>query len=253
MLLTQTARAAPAPRCYLVLPDVDPKCSEPRSLQFHRHYCRALDRLCMELICSSESGSHGGGSDKLLLSLFSSYTVYQEYFTDKFSEVLNLAPSIVFFGSRSNKGPRSAADNEQTRFVYVDTENMGVHHSKYIILFTEKFLHVIVSTSNLVPQTCIDMCWTQSFPRLAHSTSAPACLKGADSNSTRNDFGLILENFIEMVKICCSNKLLLNIRYLYTFSVFYYRIAISTRSRIRCSCVDRLYRQLCKPGQPYYQ
>ena len=70
---------------------------------------------------------------------------------------------------------------------------MGVHHPKYLLLFTMRGVHVTVTTSNLTPsQNSLDMSWTQFFPVQPPSLSAPPIPLG-------NDFGEVLEDFLQQV------------------------------------------------------
>ena len=61
---------------------------------------------------------------------------------------------------------------------------LGVHHAKYMLVFTESGIYVSITTSNLSQSTSVDLSWTQFFPR------GVAC-------SASNDFGSVLQNFLE--------------------------------------------------------
>ena len=67
----------------------------------------------------------------------------------------------------------------------------GVHHPKYMLIFTSQGLHVNISTANLTVNGSIDATWVQFFPKTTKGE--------AESSSVRNDFGVVLENFIRMV------------------------------------------------------
>lgn len=63
---------------------------------------------------------------------------------------------------------------------------VGVHHPKYVLIFTNRGLHVIITTANVTASKSIDATWTQFFPK--RHTSQPL------SEST--DFGLGLTDFL---------------------------------------------------------
>lgn len=75
---------------------------------------------------------------------------------------------------------------------------LGVHHSKYILVFTKRGLHVLISTANMTAPLSYDLTWTDFFPALKHKTY---------HNFTQHvtDFGHVLQDFIEQVvcKISC--------------------------------------------------
>lgn len=85
----------------------------------------------------------------------------------------------------------------------------GVHHPKYILVFTDRGLHVAISTANLTEQLSTDATWCQFFPvKQAHSdksTDQPAGKSGThseDSTPSRADeFGAVLEDFLCQVTI----------------------------------------------------
>lgn len=194
----RSARTDSKSRCYLLLPDIYPDDYKPSWLQFRHKYACSLDQLCVGLIRQSPCGSVPR-PDALLLSIFSTYTLVPEHFKNKFSGILNIAPSVIFYGSRSKRlASAPSIGVPMSRLVFVDTETMGVHHSKYIILFTECYIHVLITTANLVPQTCLDMCWVQSFPRFSEGHGG---FKRCEEVTGCNDFGLVLQDFIESVMI----------------------------------------------------
>ena len=69
----------------------------------------------------------------------------------------------------------------------------GVHHPKYLLLFTEYGVHVVISTANFTDNSTIDLSWCQYFKRREHLSSAP-------TQQQTNDFGIILEDFLQ--KVC---------------------------------------------------
>jgi hypothetical protein len=84
--------------------------------------------------------------------------------------------------------------NSRSRFM------AGVHHPKYILIFTDDGLHVCISTANLTKNGSVDASWVQFFPRCAQissSSSSPESQK--QNNSKVSDFGFVLQDFIEKV------------------------------------------------------
>ena len=83
---------------------------------------------------------------------------------------------------------------------------LGVHHPKYMLLFTTKGLHVMISTANMTPQVhAAEGTFTQFFPvQATHSTATTAA---------NNDFGEILDDFLNKVpatscSVCRTTTLL---------------------------------------------
>eukprot|EP01038_Epipyxis_sp_PR26KG_P012574 gene12574-16862_t len=78
--------------------------------------------------------------------------------------------------------------NDKNQSIIDSKAIMGVHHPKYVLLFTNKGLHVIISTANLTSTSSLDGTWNKFFP-----------IKN-DNHNTRaeieNDFGIILDDFI---------------------------------------------------------
>jgi hypothetical protein len=80
----------------------------------------------------------------------------------------------------------------------------GVHHAKYIMIFTDRGLYVAISTSNMSKKRSTDGTWTEFFPRTLEPTAgglakpvveprnSPECVIG-------RDFGKVLQNFLEEV------------------------------------------------------
>lgn len=73
---------------------------------------------------------------------------------------------------------------------------MGVYHPKFFLLFEQSgSLVVVVSTSNLNPQTSIEGSWVQRFfPRS----------KTSSNNGFKNDFGQVLANFLHAHGACAE-------------------------------------------------
>eukprot|EP01031_Cornospumella_fuschlensis_P025888 gene25888-31262_t len=67
----------------------------------------------------------------------------------------------------------------------------GVHHPKYLLLFTTNGVHVIISTANFTHAQALDASWIQFFPLVI---SSEKCNEGFGAND--RDFGVVLEDFI---------------------------------------------------------
>lgn len=68
----------------------------------------------------------------------------------------------------------------------------GVHHPKYMLLFSDRGLHVVITTANFNGSECTDGIWHGFFPFL------PTNEMNMDIDSS-NDFGIVLQDFIERV------------------------------------------------------
>eukprot|EP01041_Mallomonas_annulata_P014718 gene14718-31290_t len=66
----------------------------------------------------------------------------------------------------------------------------GVHHPKYILVFTDRGLHVMISTGNMTAASSTDLSWTEFFPRKSFRISS------YKANENENDFGHILQDFL---------------------------------------------------------
>lgn len=95
--------------------------------------------------------------------------------------------------TNENLSPNSSAASFPGEVSYwaVDPQHAGsalngVHHPKYFLIFTDRGLHVIISTGNMTYAQAVDASWAQCFPRLP--ADAPA-----DHGS---DFGIVLEDFV---------------------------------------------------------
>lgn len=66
--------------------------------------------------------------------------------------------------------------------------SQGVHHPKYMLVFTRTRLHVAITTSNLVSDRSLNATWSQTFARVGAAVAAPA------------GFGAVLEDFLRQVK-----------------------------------------------------
>jgi hypothetical protein len=72
----------------------------------------------------------------------------------------------------------------------------GVHHPKYMLIFTDKGLHVAISTANISAQRSTNITWCQFFPVLS------TCLQdGRVKEAVGADFGRVLEDFVQKVRI----------------------------------------------------
>lgn len=72
---------------------------------------------------------------------------------------------------------------------------LGVHHPKYILVFTDLGLDVLISTSNLTKPTSQEISWRQFFPNIQSrsllSRNFPSTVEYPD-----NDFGYKLQEFV---------------------------------------------------------
>jgi hypothetical protein len=75
---------------------------------------------------------------------------------------------------------------------------LGVHHPKYILLFTRQGLHVMISTANMTPQVrAAEGTFTHFFPTLVHPLRLPT---ESRTKHMKNDFGEVLDDFLN--KVC---------------------------------------------------
>jgi hypothetical protein len=63
----------------------------------------------------------------------------------------------------------------------------GAHHAKYILVFTESGLYVLITSANMTTDDSVDLTWIQFFPRLKSQNS---------SGSIKGNFGSTLQNFL---------------------------------------------------------
>lgn len=68
----------------------------------------------------------------------------------------------------------------------------GVHHPKYLLLFTENGIHVIISTANFTNNSTVDLSWCQYFKR-------KKLLSSESMKQETRDFGIVLEDFLQKV------------------------------------------------------
>jgi hypothetical protein len=137
---------------------------------------------------------HTSANEEISLIIFSTYTFEPLYFLEQYKEISN--HNIVIFHDGSISHKESIPDNIVTCTVAPTFKKFnsavagdvirsgGVHHPKYILIFTRLRLHVIIMTANLVTETSLNTCWISCFNRLA------LC------NSERSEFGVILEDFV---------------------------------------------------------
>eukprot|EP01034_Spumella_vulgaris_P021695 gene21695-27745_t len=69
---------------------------------------------------------------------------------------------------------------------------MGVHHPKYMLIFTSLGVHVVISTANISSQRSTDITWAQFFPRRGATGSS-----SDSANEVGSDFGAVLQDFIQ--------------------------------------------------------
>lgn len=94
---------------------------------------------------------------------------------------------------------------------------MGVHHPKYVLLFTRTTLHVIITSANFNGSDCTDASCIQSFPL---STS-----EGAIADENKSDFGKVLSDFLNMVQYPLHT-----LHYSIVTLIILFQIAIKTTS-----------------------
>lgn len=70
----------------------------------------------------------------------------------------------------------------------------GVHHPKYMLVFTDIRLHVAISTANLTKNGSVDASWMQYFPRTAKNKD-----EASSENESCSSFGIVLQDFINKV------------------------------------------------------
>ena len=127
-------------------------------------------------------------------------------------------PTLIMFGKKTNVSDKdnvkelvAAAENvslhlhlaqvqprhRRINFMGYSDEGkaiLGVHHAKYILVFTRRGLHVMISTANMTPQVCAaEGSFTHFFPLLR-----PSNVSGGIAND--NDFGIVLNDFLN--KVC---------------------------------------------------
>lgn len=82
----------------------------------------------------------------------------------------------------------SAGDGKKIHHAY------GVHHPKYMMVFTDKGLHLMISTANFNESDCADGTWHGFFPFLTMAASQ-------QSYDADNDFGDVLQDFVQKVPL----------------------------------------------------
>lgn len=75
----------------------------------------------------------------------------------------------------------------------------GVHHPKYMLVFTTAGVHVVISTANFTHAQAVDASWIQFFPLAAALEMIGKDRHGQEKEGQKNDFGLVLEDFIQQV------------------------------------------------------
>ena len=80
---------------------------------------------------------------------------------------------------------------------------LGVHHPKYVLLFTRRGIHVLISTANMTPQVnAAEGTFTDFFPIKPISHRNPTGMKESniyDDAVPENDFGDVLDDFLNKV------------------------------------------------------
>lgn len=95
--------------------------------------------------------------------------------------------------------PNSLFDEFQVQFS-VNSRIFGVHHPKYVLIFTKSGFYIIISTANMVQPTSLDCSWAQYFPRKSYDELIDISLntnsKKLATNKIGADFGNCLQDFI---------------------------------------------------------
>ena len=71
----------------------------------------------------------------------------------------------------------------------------GVNHPKYMLVFTNKGVYVMISTANMCTQYSVDSSWTQFFPRKNESDDERRI--SFDDLMIGSDFGDVLQDFLD--------------------------------------------------------
>jgi hypothetical protein len=66
----------------------------------------------------------------------------------------------------------------------------GVHHPKYLFVFTDRGLHLMISTANFTGNHSLDGTWTQFFPMFCKENHPNIF------DEYTNDFGMVLQDFL---------------------------------------------------------
>lgn len=70
---------------------------------------------------------------------------------------------------------------------------MGVHHPKYVLIFTKSGFHFIVTTAHFNGSICTDGAWCHFFPRRKEA------MRDYSASVHSNDFGIVLVDFLKQV------------------------------------------------------
>lgn len=100
-----------------------------------------------------------------------------------------------FVGPNTQRYRRGRAAEGPTAAAYDVVSSRGVHHSKYLLVFTRQRLHVCITTANLVGDQSVNGAWVQSFDRREKP------------ESTGCEFGAVLGDFVRQV--CSSEPLVI--------------------------------------------
>lgn len=86
--------------------------------------------------------------------------------------------------SQGIKASSSTSSQEKTRLL------PGVHHAKYILIFTSSAIWVVITTANLTAPSALNAYWHQRFPLSCTSIFSPSL------PTETNDFGEVLSDFL---------------------------------------------------------
>jgi hypothetical protein len=151
--------------------------------------------------------------DNILCIVISTFSIDLEYMMIELPQLFGIhsvIPTIIMYGKQSentqrciNTIPLSSLCNiffvspqyKSNSVMGIATDPgaiLGVHHPKYVLIYTSKGLYISVSTANMTYELCYDSTWTHFFPALlSHSNNK--------NIQTHNDFGIVLQNFVNEV------------------------------------------------------
>lgn len=161
--------------------------------------CFSAKRFCMDIRVS----------ETILLSVLSTYSLDMAFVLSEYESLLG-SDLLIFHGSQTFKESEDDAwvkyksDPCMNNTAYVRYVNPlktrvcmngeqetissgGVHHPKYVLIFTDKGLHVAITTANLVRDNSVNATWSHYFERCTNDIKDVS------------DFGLVLENFLSEV------------------------------------------------------
>ena len=95
--------------------------------------------------------------------------------------------------NNQKNNPNGINDENEDEYEIIDSNgerSMGVNHPKYMLIFTKKGVHVMISTANMCTQYSVDSSWTQFFPKKMEKVKKNLDMIGSD-------FGDVLQDFLD--------------------------------------------------------